>query len=489
MVRLTHCPGAGRLRFASLANPSHPPETLVLHGPSVIVSVGMVSALCAAVEWSTPGGAVAMPAFDLAGAASSLDRAASGLCAGGRVGALRLDGSLDGASLTHPSFKGMACRFIAPRRPLVPIWIDELDVDALGVGDLEVVRAENLRTAPNGERIGRLEAGTRLRAVSTRGDWREVEVEGWIWTRSLQIVDRNGYDLVVSVEGGENLRASPGGDVRGSFVEGALLRERERVPGWIRVTRQAWIWGASVRTLVSDPDRDPDSGAGTAAASGDGGDGGEPGAGIAPGDGSEPGPGRELDSTVEAATLSTATPVVPPAVGEQGIVRVPTELRATPASTADARLEPGAEATLLEVEGAWARVRLEGWVPLESLAGRSGPGEPAPALPVTPGRVAADPGRWQGQLVVWTLEFVSLEEADERRPDFAPGAPWLLMRWAGPEAPSFVYVAVSEAQAAELGGLAPLSRVTVRGRIRRGAARWTGRPVLELESWRLEPAR
>lgn len=76
--------------------------------------------------------------------------------------------------------------------------------------DLEVTSAENLRASPNGERIGRLEAGTRVRSVSVSGPWREVELEGWVWTRSLQVVDRGGYDLVVAVDGGENVRAAPG---------------------------------------------------------------------------------------------------------------------------------------------------------------------------------------------------------------------------------------------------------------------------------------
>jgi hypothetical protein len=468
--------GGGQIAVCVAFEPLSPPETLVLHGPSVIVSVGMVSALCAA-PVRTGAAVVAPPDFGV------------------------VEGDGYGLVWGHaPEIPGM------PPRPSDPAAAD----------DLEVVRTENLRATPNGERIGQLEPGTRLRALSIRGDWREVEVEGWVWTRSLQVVDRNGYDLVVSASDGENLRDRPGGDVRGVFVEGALLLERERVPGWIRVTRRAWIWGASVRPLGPGPDgagpgesdsagrglgpADPgpgDRGPGDPG-SGDAGSGdsgaGEPvtvalgsALGSAPASAADAGP--TPTGAPEDGTAASPSPVAPPALGESGTVQAPTELRAAPQAPPTGRFEAGTEMTLLEVQGSWARVRVEGWVPLETLAGDGSGSDGEAAVAVTPRRVADEPTRWQGRRVVWTLEFVSLERADERRPDFAPGTPWLLMRWTGADDPSFVYVAVSEAQAAELGGLAPLSRVTVSGRIRSGAARWTRSPVLELDSWRIESSR
>lgn len=360
--------------------------------------------------------------------------------------------------------------------------------------DLEVTSAENLRASPNGERIGRLEAGTRVRSVSVSGPWREVELEGWVWTRSLQVVDRGGYDLVVAVDGGENVRAAPGGEVLGLLVEGALLREEERVPGWIRVTRRAWIWGASVRAL-------PGAEAGA-------------GAGVSPQIGPENTPGAsdatELDTSAAAARdpepgaaavdAVSRAPDAARAVGEARSASAPLELRADPAGPRVADVAAGAALEVTEVEGDWARVRIEGWVPLAELGAEG----TSTSRGLHPTDVTRMPERWVGRPVTWTLEFVGVERADERRPDFAPGEPFLLMRAAAPAAAveaapdgareaatarSFVYVAVSEAQLAELGTLAPLARVTVTGRVRSGASRWTRTPIIELASWRRESSR
>ena len=32
--------------------------------------------------------------------------------------------------------------------------------------------------------------------MDRRPGWVQVELEGWVWIRSLQIVDRDGFDLV-----------------------------------------------------------------------------------------------------------------------------------------------------------------------------------------------------------------------------------------------------------------------------------------------------
>lgn len=109
------------------------------------------------------------------------------------------------------------------------------------------VRAEeNFRRVPNGELLARLSPGTELQILAGRDGWLEVVVTGWIWERSLQVDEREGLDLVVSELEGENLRGAPSGEILGRVDEGTLLEELERQPGWIRVRRQGWIWEASV---------------------------------------------------------------------------------------------------------------------------------------------------------------------------------------------------------------------------------------------------
>ncbi|HDI51475.1 hypothetical protein DRQ15_03700 [candidate division KSB1 bacterium] len=47
------------------------------------------------------------------------------------------------------------------------------------------VASENFRIAPKGKIIGRLQAGTKLRVLSEKGNWLQVQVVGWIWKPSV----------------------------------------------------------------------------------------------------------------------------------------------------------------------------------------------------------------------------------------------------------------------------------------------------------------
>lgn len=66
------------------------------------------------------------------------------------------------------------------------------------------VESENLRAAPDGEKLGTLAQGTQLTVVETKGNWVRVSVEGWIWLASTTddlasiaeaAVTREGPDL------------------------------------------------------------------------------------------------------------------------------------------------------------------------------------------------------------------------------------------------------------------------------------------------------
>jgi hypothetical protein len=97
----------------------------------------------------------------------------------------------------------------------------------------------------------------------------------------------------------------------------------------------------------------------------------------------------------------------------------------------------------------------------------------------TPEEVGQDPDAYRGAVVEWELQFVSREEAERVRTDFYEGEPFLLTRATSPGR-AFVYVAVPPERLSEVEGLIPLERIRVVGRIRTGAAAFTGNPILDL---------
>ncbi|UCC24133.1 MAG: hypothetical protein JSU98_10375 [Gemmatimonadales bacterium] len=295
---------------------------------------------------------------------------------------------------------------------------------------------ENLRAEPNGVVVAVVEPGISLSLVRQQGSWVEVVLEGWAWEASLQTRDGGAYDFRVGADGGENLRARPSGDIVARLEEGALLREVDRAPGWIRVQRQAWMWAPSVDLRDASPN------AGGAAST----------------------PPPSVGSPTSGFRAGPSSPVLNAPDGDTLTV-----------------LRPGTELAVLARQGNWARVRLEGWVwmpPVEiAVAGESG-GEAS--LDLTLDGVLANPEAARGRLVTWELQFVSLEEAEAVRTDFYEGEPFLLTRPVGEDATRFVYVAIPPEQMTVASGLTPLERVTVVGRVRTAASALTGAPILDL---------
>lgn len=284
---------------------------------------------------------------------------------------------------------------------------------------------ENLRAEPNGQVIAVLEPGLVLEVMGRREGWLDTQLDGWVWIPSLQEVARADYDVVVSVADGENLRASPSGEIVGRLRRGTLLQARERVPGWIRVSRRGWIWAPSVELE-------------TAAR-----------AGIAARD-----PERAVSSFRSVAAAGAS-------------------ILAGPDGDTLARARPGVDLQVLGREGNWARVRVEGWtwLPAGAAAGDTG------VVEVTPEQLSAEPERYGGRVVSWELQFLSLERAERIRTDFFEGEPFLLTRDGSGR---YVYVALQPERMAEARTLTPLERIAVVGRVRVPASAFTGSPILDL---------
>ena len=307
---------------------------------------------------------------------------------------------------------------------------------------------ENFRREPNGVVLARIGEGAPFRLLSTEGNWTEVEVEGWVWLRSLQSSEDPAFNLVVSLEGGENLRSGPSGSILGVLEEGTLLEELGRDPAWARVSRVGWIWSAS----LSDP---------------------------------APAASEELPAlptSTSASSAATATEPVARAPGNFTRAGAGGSLLTAPDGDTLGVVAPSGDVQVLAREGNWARVRLEGWMwmpetPTQVTGDEVNPPDEPEIL--DPAALSSSPNEYAGRVVVWTIQFISLERAEAVRTDFFEGEPFLLARFGGVEG-QFVYVAVPTDRLAEVEGLVPLETVTVTGRVRTGASRLTGAPIIDL---------
>lgn len=161
-------------------------------------------------------------------------------------------------------------------------------------------------------------------------------------------------------------------------------------------------------------------------------------------------------------------------------------LRSAPEGDSLTVLGAPARVEVLDTAGGWARVRVEGWVPVPILS-RAGEREEV-LRDVGPAELAQAPEGYRGRLVEWELQAISLQRADAMRTEFTEGESYLLARGPAGEA-GFVYVAVPDARLAEVRTLAPLQRVRVLGRVRLARSPLTGAPVLELVQLLPAPSR
>jgi hypothetical protein len=321
----------------------------------------------------------------------------------------------------------------------------------------EISVATRLRKEPQGIALVSLPAGTAVEPKRTRGAWREVVIEGWIFTRSTEKTKRDGFDLVVTASGGENIRESPNGAIVGRVRTGTLLRKEEVRGTWTRVRRAGWV----PRGAVKSP----------------------PAAAVAPVE--DPVPPSLVqpkpDDPIESGALPAQAPAATAADAVPGEERTEvgrqTFIFAAPQGGQYGTLFPGAPTRVLSRTGDWTRVQLEGWVRESDLT----TGSDASVGRVTAAEVRADPARYIGRTVEWRLELIAVQTADELRTEMPRGQTYLLTRGPLPE-PGFVYVTVTESQANEFRTLQALQELSLRVTIKAPRTRFLATPVVQLVS-------
>jgi len=304
----------------------------------------------------------------------------------------------------------------------------------------------------SGRRLARLARGAIVNGGVTRGDWMQVTLEGWIFATSVGPSPRPEFDLAVTKVPEENLRSSAGGALVAKLAEGFGLKKVGQDDRWVHVTRDGWV---STSALAVVPDVSATRTVDSDTASRGGTPGPRPGADTTP----TPTPAPPRQQPARPTTLYRA-----PDGPEAGSVTAETPLR------------------VLGRTGDWARVQIEGWVKATDL--QTAP--PGVALGVSAAELRAEPQRYAGQVLRWTLQYIAVQKADDLRPDIPTGATYVLARGPLPER-GFVYVIIPDGKLAAVEALAPLANIQVTARVRQGRSRYLGNPVVDLISLETSP--
>jgi hypothetical protein len=294
-----------------------------------------------------------------------------------------------------------------------------------------------------GRRLAQLEVGATVQTGAVQGDWTNVTLDGWIIKASLGPTAIPGFDVAVSKAPSENLRATPAGAVIAHLAAGFALDKTGEQDRWVHVRRSGWVKTSSLAAIMNAV-RPPASG--------------------------PPLPTRAPDTT--------PTPVDPARV----LSARQTTLYRAPDGASDAALTAGAPLRVLGRTADWTRVELEGWVKTADL--QAAP--PGVLVGVSAAELRAEPDRYVGQALRWTLQVIAVRTADDLRPDIPTGSIYLLARGPVPEH-GFVYVVVPDAQRAAVQALAPLATIQSTVRVRTGRSKFVGNPVVDLVSLEVLP--
>ena len=311
-----------------------------------------------------------------------------------------------------------------------------------------------------GKRLARLARGAILNGA-VRDTWVAVTMEGWIFASSVGPADRDGYNLTVTRAPEENLRSAAAGALVAKLTQGFLLSRVDTNGAWVHVTRQGFVSRDDLDSL------------------GD----------IA----QTPGPRPVLSDTAPPArgrpavpdSLPRPRPAAPDSTPTDPTRALPTRrttVYRAPDGPALGALAPETPLRIISRSGEWSRVQFEGWVKSADL-------QPAPAgvlVGVSAAELRADPQRYVGQVLKWTVQYVAIETADDLRPDIPDGTTYVLARGPLPER-GFVYIIIPEARKADIAKLTPLATIGVTVRVRVGRSRYIGNPVVDLVGLEAQP--
>lgn len=297
---------------------------------------------------------------------------------------------------------------------------------------------------PGSTTLATISSGTSLAGTGKeQGGWTEVRLEGWIFSSSVKPSSRDGKDLVVSTDDGENLRAEPNGDILARVRTGMLLDKLSARGSWIRVRRTGWVSSSALAA---------------------------PKAAKAPSKSAKPAP--EPAKAAPAAAAADSDP------RERVEVAHAAPLFASPGGDTTAALRTGLPGRQVATAGDWVRVEFDGWVRASDIRA-----SPAGVLQgVTVAEIRANPDRYVGQTIEWHVQYISVQVADELRPEIPAGQSYMLARGPLPEN-GFVYVMLNKSQEDAVRALRPLAPLTIRAVVRAARTRYLATPVVDLVSF------
>jgi hypothetical protein len=278
----------------------------------------------------------------------------------------------------------------------------------------------------------------------TRFGWVAVTLDGWIWRQSLRPTESAQYDYEVSAGSGENLRVRPNGPILARLSMGFLLQEVETGGDWVRVKRVGWMWGRSLERAAAGPELARESTVGEG--------------------------GGSTSARQETDTSGDRRPTI-----DRAVTLGRSAMRAIPSGDTTAVLARDAPLTILARSGPWVRVRTEGWVHESDLR----PVSTDVLVGVSGAEVRAQPERFEGRVLQWTVQLLAVRTSDGLRPEIPTGQRYILARGPLPEA-GFVYVLLDDEHREEIERLSPLEQLVMLVRVRVGRDRYLGNPVVEL---------
>lgn len=341
-----------------------------------------------------------------------------------------------------------------------------LAVPSVAQNRQKAVGAAPLLKEPSGLRLGSLVSGVTYLVGRSNSGHLETTVEGWIPVASTDPTTRDGFDMIVTSGGGEAVRSAPSGAVVARVQEGTLLTRVSTRGTWVRVRRSGWVARGAFEQAPATVAQAP------------------------------PPPPPAPQNTPAAAQPTTVPPPAPPPistrptnpsnadttrrndassgenVSSRGRVRQGAVLAVAPDGARVARVEE-APVRVIERQRDWVKVAVEGWIRSSELTDAV---DEAPT--VTGAMVRGQPDRYVGQTLRWRIQYLSVQLADDLRPEMPRGQPYVLARGPLPE-PGFVYLMVTKEQAEEFKTRSPLDEVVVEAVVRAGRTKYLPTPVLE----------